>query len=61
MFLPVKWFLLNTTGKLYGKVKDTACYTSNLTPTLQMFDDLIELKKGMLAPIKWRALRYWPG
>jgi hypothetical protein len=29
-----------------GRTIDTACYTSNLTPTLQMFDDLLELKKG---------------
>ena len=37
---------LNMTGKPYNSVKDTACYTSNLTPTLQLFDDLFELKKG---------------
>jgi hypothetical protein len=43
---------LNTTDKPYGTVKDTACYTSNLTPTLQMFDDLIELKKGNIAAYK---------
>ncbi len=29
-----------------GRTIDTACYTSNLTPTLQMFDDLLQLKKG---------------
>jgi len=29
-----------------GKFTDTAGYTSNLTPTLQMFLDLIELKEG---------------
>ena len=34
---------LNMTGKPYNSVKDTACYTSNLTPTLQLFDDLFEL------------------
>jgi len=47
-----KLVLLNTTGKPYGTVKDTACYTSNLTPTLQMFDDLIDLKKGNVAAYK---------
>jgi len=29
-----------------GRFTDTACYTSNLTPTLQLFLDLIELHKG---------------
>lgn len=29
-----------------GRTIDTACYTSNLTPTLQLFEDLINLKKG---------------
>jgi hypothetical protein len=47
-----KTVLLNMTGKPYNSVKDTACYTSNLTPTLQMFDDLIELKKGNVAAYK---------
>ncbi|WP_426668403.1 hypothetical protein ACPPVU_19730 [Mucilaginibacter sp. McL0603] len=47
-----KTVLLNTTDKPYNNVKDTACYTSNLTPTLQMFDDLIELKKGNIAAYK---------
>jgi hypothetical protein len=47
-----KTVLLNMTGKLYNSVKDTACYTSNLTPTLQLFDDLIELKKGNVAAYK---------
>jgi hypothetical protein len=28
------------------KSKDTGNYTSNLTPTLQLFDDLMQLKKG---------------
>ena len=44
-----KTVLLNVTGKLYGNSKDTACYTSNLTPALQMFLDLAELKKGNVA------------
>lgn len=35
-----------------GKSTDTACYTSNLTPTLQMFEDLIVLKKGNIAAYK---------
>jgi hypothetical protein len=47
-----KTVLLNMTGKPYNSVKDTACYTSNLTPTLQLFDDLIELKKGNVAAYK---------
>jgi len=47
-----KTVLLNMTGKPYHNVKDTACYTSNLTPTLQMFDELIELKKGNVAAYK---------
>jgi hypothetical protein len=47
-----KTVLLNMTGKPYNSVKDTACYTSNLTPTLQMFDDLIELKKGNVVAYK---------
>ena len=34
---------------------DTAGYTSNLTPTLQMFYDLIELKKGNAAAYKTAA------
>jgi hypothetical protein len=47
-----KTVLLNTTDKLEGTAKDTAGYTSNLTPTLQLFDDLIELKKGNVAAYK---------
>ncbi|MDB5144771.1 MAG: hypothetical protein JWQ66_3484, partial [Mucilaginibacter sp.] len=35
-----------------GRPIDTACYTSNLTPTLQMFDDLLQLKKGNVAAYK---------
>lgn len=35
-----------------GKSTDTACYTSNLTPTLQMFDDLIQLNKGNVPSYK---------
>ncbi len=40
-----------------GLVKsvDTACYTSNLTPTLQLFFDLIELNKGNVAAYKTGA------
>jgi len=34
---------------------DTAGYTSNLTPTLQMFYDLIELKKGNVTAYKTAA------
>ncbi len=37
--------MLKLDGKS-GKSTDTACYTSNLTPTLQLFYDLIELKEG---------------
>jgi hypothetical protein len=37
------------------KSKDTACYTSNLTPTLQLFFDLIELNKGNVASYKTGA------
>ncbi|MDB5017073.1 MAG: hypothetical protein JWQ84_1905 [Mucilaginibacter sp.] len=35
-----------------GKFTDTACYTSNLTPTLQMFTDLIQLGKGNVLTYK---------
>jgi hypothetical protein len=38
-----------------GKPKDTASYTSNLTPTLQLFFDLIELKQGKVAIYKAAA------
>jgi len=37
------------------KSKDTACYTSNLTPTLQLFYDLMELNKGKVASYKIAA------
>jgi len=47
-----KVVLLNTTDKLEGTAKDTACYTSNLTPTLQLFDDLLDLKKGNVTAYK---------
>lgn len=47
-----KTVLLNMTGKLYGNSKDTACYTSNLTPTLQMFLELTELNKGNVSEYK---------
>ena len=35
-----------------GKSTDTACYTTNLTPTLQMFEELIQLKKGNIIAYK---------
>lgn len=35
-----------------GKSTDTACYTSNLTPTLQMFTDLVQLNKGNVTAYK---------
>ena len=35
-----------------GKSTDSACYTSNLTPTLQLFFDLIQLHKGNVAAYK---------
>jgi len=40
-----------------GLVKsvDTACYTSNLTPALQLFFDLVELNKGNVAAYKTGA------
>jgi hypothetical protein len=44
--------LLNLTNARHDKLTDTACYTSNLTPTLQMFDELIQLKKGNVAAYK---------
>lgn len=37
------------------KSVDTACYTSNLTPTLQLFFDLIQLNKGNVAAYKAAA------
>jgi hypothetical protein len=37
--------LLKVTGGT-GQTLDTACYTSNLTPTLQLFIDLIKLRQG---------------
>jgi len=37
------------------KSKDTACYTSNLTPTLQLFYDLMDLNKGNVAAYKTAA------
>jgi hypothetical protein len=37
------------------KSVDTACYTSNLTPTLQLFFDLIQLNKGNVAAYKIAA------
>src|SRR5262249_39232615 len=47
-----KVVLLNTTDKLHHNALDTSCYSSNLTPTLQLFDDLIELKKGNITAYK---------
>jgi hypothetical protein len=40
-----KTVLLKITGGT-GQTLDTACYTSNLTPTLQLFLDLIQLRQG---------------
>jgi hypothetical protein len=40
-----KTALLKLSGRV-GKFTDTACYTSNLTPTLRLFLDLIDLEKG---------------
>jgi len=37
------------------KSKDTGCYTSNLTPALQLFDDLIDLNKGNTAAYQTAA------
>ena len=41
-----KTVLLNVQGTGSGKSTDTAGYTSNLTPTLQLFYDLIQLHEG---------------
>jgi hypothetical protein len=38
-----------------GKSTDTACYTSNLTPTLQLFFDLIQLHEGNVTAYKTAA------
>ena len=40
-----------------GKSTDTACYTSNLTPALQLFFDLIQLNKGHVASYKIAAVK----
>jgi len=40
-----------------GKSTDTACYTSNLTPTLQLFFDLIQLHAGRMAEYQAAALK----
>jgi len=40
-----------------GKSTDTASYTSNLTPTLQLFFDLVELDKGNTAAYKMAAAK----
>jgi len=49
-----KTVLLNLQGGI-DKSTDTASYTSNLTPTLQLFFDLIQLKKGHVAAYKTAA------
>jgi hypothetical protein len=49
-----KTVMLKLDGKS-GKSTDTACYTSNLTPTLQLFYDLIQLKTGNVAAYKTAA------
>jgi hypothetical protein len=49
-----KTVLLNLQGGI-GKSTDTACYTSNLTPTLQLFFDLIQLHEGDVAAYKTAA------
>ena len=46
-----KTVLLKLTGGT-GQTLDTACYTSNLTPTLQLFIDLIQLNQGRPAAYK---------
>jgi hypothetical protein len=40
-----------------GRTTDTAGYTSNLTPTLQLFFDLIQLDKGNTAAYKTAAAK----
>jgi hypothetical protein len=40
-----------------GKSTDTACYSSNLTPALQLFYDLIQLKEGNVAAYKMAAAK----
>ncbi|MDB5134626.1 MAG: hypothetical protein JWP37_1229 [Mucilaginibacter sp.] len=47
--------LLNLQTKSEGRSIDTACYTSNLTGTLQMFLDLIQLNKGNVTAYKIAA------
>ncbi len=49
-----KTVMLKLDGKIV-KSTDTACYTSNLTPTLQLFYDLIELKEGNVTAYKVAA------
>ncbi len=39
-------------GATEGKLLDSGCYTSNLTPALQLFDDLIALNKGNVRAYK---------
>jgi hypothetical protein len=49
-----KTAMLKLDGKS-GKSTDTACYTSNLTPTLELFYNLIRLNKGNVAAYKVSA------
>jgi hypothetical protein len=49
-----KTVMLKLDGKS-GKSTDTACYTSNLTPTLELFYELIELKTGNVIAYKAAA------
>ena len=49
-----KTVMLKLDGKS-GKSTDTACYTSNLTPTLELFYNLIQLNKGNVAAYKIAA------
>jgi hypothetical protein len=50
-----KIVLLNMQGTGSGKSTDTAGYTSNLTPTLQLFFDLIQLQEGNTSAYKTAA------
>jgi hypothetical protein len=50
-----KIVMLNVQGTGSGKSTDTAGYTSNLTPTLQLFFDLIQLHEGNTSAYKMAA------
>jgi hypothetical protein len=50
-----KTVMLNVQGTGTGKSTDTAGYTSNLTPTLQLFFDLIQLHEGNVNAYKAAA------